>query len=444
MELVLEIKPNKDLVMKSAMMYVDGTVCKDFRVGRKRPPTSIWTKELLKERELVEIKSEGLGKVELVGPYVEEQDDPMPGNLEKDVVLKEHLLLQKRCRGLDSPRYQLGPQTQAIVFETADKQYKESECKKLFDFSDIPSFSLGFTQEDYDMEAETRKEVEKMDEKGVEVFSSRKSKISPTNEVMVRGRRAVTLMDHMKSPFYVRVVNVDKVENNEEKRLANILFKKRDGDESDVLFETISWSVYLNFMEEKKDSSSPAILFFSTFEVAENANSSYGGQTMLEKADIVFIPVSNVQQKFLLCVNLKNPVVTLIDSKKEGYKVTRKKKKNDDIDDMRVASILQRIFGQYLYAINHVKAVQIIECQIVRGNFTWQTDRRAKDYRIFLMRHMECYMGSDIGKWKCDLDVEGKKQNIQLGRLRNKYAAKLLLSDCNIYKDKIRKEIDGK
>nr|GEY11145.1 hypothetical protein [Tanacetum cinerariifolium] len=166
-------------------------------------------------------------------------------------------------RGLDSQRYQLGPQTQEIVFETTDKQYKESE------------------------------QVTKTYEKGVEAFSSRKSESSPTNEVMVRGRRAVTLTDRMKSPFYVRVVNVDKVENSKEKRLANILFKKRDGDDR--------------------------------------------GKTMLAKSDILFILVSNVQQKFLLCINLKNSAVTLIDSKKEGNKVTRKKKKDDDIDDMRVA-----------------------------------------------------------------------------------------------------------
>ncbi|GJX05749.1 hypothetical protein Tco_0193681 [Tanacetum coccineum] len=65
-----------------AMLYVDGTVCKDFRIGRKRPPTTIWTSELLKERELAEIKTGGLGKAELAGPYVEEEDDPMPENLE--------------------------------------------------------------------------------------------------------------------------------------------------------------------------------------------------------------------------------------------------------------------------------------------------------------------------------------------------------------------------
>nr|GEU73959.1 RNA-directed DNA polymerase, eukaryota, reverse transcriptase zinc-binding domain protein [Tanacetum cinerariifolium] len=34
-----------------AMLYVDGTVCNEFNVGQKRPPTSFWTMELLKERE---------------------------------------------------------------------------------------------------------------------------------------------------------------------------------------------------------------------------------------------------------------------------------------------------------------------------------------------------------------------------------------------------------
>ncbi|GJX70023.1 hypothetical protein Tco_0307194 [Tanacetum coccineum] len=75
-----------------------------------------------------------------------------------------------------------------------------------------------------------------------------------------------------------------------------------------------SWSAYLNFIEEKKDSISPARLFFPTFEVdtklfagdnaytlemfmeyAENANSSYGGPTMLEKADIILSDLKKAQ-----------------------------------------------------------------------------------------------------------------------------------------------------
>ncbi|GJW98816.1 ulp1 protease family, C-terminal catalytic domain-containing protein [Tanacetum coccineum] len=461
------INKGVDIFAKDVMMYVDGTVCKDFRVGRKRPPITMWTKELLKERELAEIKSGGLGKGELAGLYVEEQDGPMPDNLELEKRFIESLQYQQE-ENEDIGRASVHTEDETMANEGQEQSMEAG------DRTDILSFSLGLTQGKYDMGAETHQEVVNTSKKGVEAFSSRKSEsrfnidreenrvkarqdqldvvplnfFSPTNEVIVCGRRAVTLTDRMKSPFYIRVVNADKVENSKEKRLANILFKKRAGDDNDVLsttkyghqssrgqIETLgphepvddnvlsSWSAYLNFMEEKKDSISPARLFFSTFEVdkklfagdnaytlemfmeyAENANSSYGGQTMLEKADIVFIPVSNDQHKFIVCVNLKNPAVTLIDSKKEGNKVTRKKRKDEDINDMRVASILHRIFGQYLYAINHVKAAQIIECQLVRG----------------------------------------KKQNTQLGRLRNKYAAKLLLSYCNIYKGKIHEEMDGK
>ncbi|GKE51277.1 hypothetical protein Tco_1486433 [Tanacetum coccineum] len=66
-----------------AMFYVDGTVCNDFSTGRKITTTTIWTSEMLKERELAEIKSGGPGKAKLAGPYVEEEDDPMPKNLER-------------------------------------------------------------------------------------------------------------------------------------------------------------------------------------------------------------------------------------------------------------------------------------------------------------------------------------------------------------------------
>nr|GEY43056.1 hypothetical protein [Tanacetum cinerariifolium]GEY44872.1 hypothetical protein [Tanacetum cinerariifolium] len=302
----------------------------------------------------------------------------------------------RASRGLDSPRYQLGLQTQAIVCETTNKLYKECEQKY--------------------------KEVANTYGKDVEAFSSRKSESRLSidmEENRVKARR-----DPLDSPFYVRVVNVDKVENNKEKQLANFLFNKRDGDDSDVLFKTkyghqslrgqietlgsqepvddnvlSSWSAYLNFMEEKKDSISPARLFFPTFEVdkklfagdnaytldmfmkyAENANSSYRGQTMLEKADILAMISKN-----FLCVNLNNPAVTLIDSKKEGNKFTCKKKKDDGVDDMRVASILHRIFDQYLYDINHVKAAQIIESQIVHaklenGNAVWMLKVKSRTH----------------------------------------------------------------
>nr|GEU78248.1 ulp1 protease family, C-terminal catalytic domain-containing protein [Tanacetum cinerariifolium] len=184
--------------------------------------------------------------------------------------------------------------------------------------------------------------------------------------------------------------------------------KKRKMDNTIVMFCSRQ-SMGTNVQEGKKDSISPTRLFFPTFEVdkkmfagdnaytlemfmeySKNANTSYGGQTMLQEADIVFIPVGNGQHKFLVCVNLKNLGVTLIYSKKEEIKLRARKRK----------------------------------------------------MTILMMR--ELHQFCDIGKWKCGLNVKGKKHNTQLGRLRNQYTAKLLLSDCNIYKGKIREEMDGK
>ena len=63
------------------MAYVDGTKCNSLSVGRKRPPTSVWTAELLSERETEEIDSGGFGFGEIEGPFVE-QEDPMPDTIE--------------------------------------------------------------------------------------------------------------------------------------------------------------------------------------------------------------------------------------------------------------------------------------------------------------------------------------------------------------------------
>lgn len=64
------------------LCYVDGTKCNTFSVGRKRPPTSVWTMELLSERENAEVLAGGLGLGETEGHFVEEEEDPAPENVE--------------------------------------------------------------------------------------------------------------------------------------------------------------------------------------------------------------------------------------------------------------------------------------------------------------------------------------------------------------------------
>nr|GEW27380.1 hypothetical protein [Tanacetum cinerariifolium] len=299
-----------------AMLYVDGTVCNDFRIGRKRPPTTIWASKLLKERNLAEIKSEGLVKAKLAGPYQSEDNE--------------------RTTGLNAAEYEMGLETPKEVIKTAESAEQEM----------IGSGSDLCEQE---MMCSTDIEDNRGNAGQAPLDAVPLNYVSPMKEMMGRRKTVITETDRMKSPFYVRVVNADKDKNSNEKKLLVYLFLKMVGNVSDVLFETIywqkssrgqieslgpqepvdnnvlsSWSAYLNFLEGKKDKDSPA-------------------------------------------------AVSIIDSKKQVKKVsTRKKKKVEDIDDMRIEAIL----------------------------------------------------------------------NTQLGSLRNKYAAKLLLSYCNIYKSKIHEEMD--
>nr|GEW29960.1 hypothetical protein [Tanacetum cinerariifolium] len=231
---------------------------------------------------------------------------------------------------------------------------------------DIPSFILGLTQEEYDMGSERHKEVANTDEKGVEAYSSRKSKsrLSIGWEVMVHGRRAVTLTEHMKSPFYVRVVNDDKVENSEEKWLANFLFNKRDGDDSDVLFKT------------------------------KYGHKSLRGQIKTRGSQE---PVDDSDKKLFTCDN----AYTL-----EMF---------TEYAENAIPSYFGRLCWKSRYSPNFWP---VAVC--------YKPCKRSSNYRM-----SDC--ACDIGKWKCGLDVEGKKYNTQLGFLRNKYTAKLLVSDCNTY-----------
>nr|GFC46430.1 ulp1 protease family, C-terminal catalytic domain-containing protein [Tanacetum cinerariifolium] len=78
----------------------------------------------------------------------------------------------------------------------------------------------------------------------------------------------------------------------------------------------------------------------------------------------------------------------------------------------------------------------------IREDFDWQTDKRLNDCGVFLMCHMEAYMGTIISKWAWGLKTEGRKQNTLLGRLRKRYVTTLLLSKCNMHSDSVRAQLD--
>ncbi|GJT67909.1 hypothetical protein Tco_1019389 [Tanacetum coccineum] len=64
------------------MIYMDGVQCKSLQMVRKRPPTAAWSAEVLKERENEEIASGGFGLGEKEFPFLEEDENGFPEDLE--------------------------------------------------------------------------------------------------------------------------------------------------------------------------------------------------------------------------------------------------------------------------------------------------------------------------------------------------------------------------
>ncbi|GKC72837.1 hypothetical protein Tco_1118720, partial [Tanacetum coccineum] len=116
------------------MAYVDESKCNSFNVVRKRPPTLVWTSELLREREDEELNSEGFGFGEIKGLFVD-QEDPMPDNIEgfmcklnKHVnsIIKEKSKFEKT---LDATEYMFSGKL-AGFFERYVDALKYQGCRK--------------------------------------------------------------------------------------------------------------------------------------------------------------------------------------------------------------------------------------------------------------------------------------------------------------------------
>lgn len=70
----------------------------------------------------------------------------------------------------------------------------------------------------------------------------------------------------------------------------------------------------------------------------------------------------------------------------------------------------------------------------------WATKENVIDCRIFVMMHMEHYGGENQKNWNLDFPKEGREQEIQIIKLRMKYATKMLMHELNIHRQKMSEE----
>ncbi|KAM0036687.1 putative Ulp1 protease family catalytic domain, papain-like cysteine peptidase superfamily [Helianthus debilis subsp. tardiflorus] len=142
--------------------------------------------------------------------------------------------------------------------------------------------------------------------------------------------------------------------------------------------------------------------------------------------DIVFVPIFHHEKNhfYLMCFDLKRTKTTLLDN---VAPLENEEKDDHDPYDGRIRKTKQAFEG-YLERISHPKAANMKATPINRLKMSWRTCFNGIDCGIFLMRHMETYMGEDAKDYHCGF-VEEKTglQQKQIEGLRRKYTTKMLV-----------------
>nr|GEZ80899.1 hypothetical protein [Tanacetum cinerariifolium] len=370
------------------MLYVDGTICNEFNVGWKRPPTSFRTIKLLKKREYEEINSGGIGKASdlfrgnpSIGDVSQQyraalhyknggnegkssdlhrdnNDEPQQVTTLQEAVNKKRLTMDANSKD-GSSVFALGPSTKKEVLTMVDKVVEEFESSKKGNVEsstkgndfEPPSFSFGVTQD-----------IEKVSAIGTK--TSRKQIETLVNGEKIDDGVVDAWSEHLKSLESLRPEN----------SMSKIFL-------TDVYCDKKVFTI-----DEK------AIVSINNFlRVVETENERVGRKNMINLVDLVFIPFSNYGHEFLICINQKFLAVNMIDSKnnliKGGFHKSIIVTNTND---------MHKCFCQYLVRKNPNKA-----------------DKRPNDSSVFDAPH------------------------------GGKYVATLILSECNMHRDSVRAQLDG-
>ncbi|KAJ9554624.1 hypothetical protein OSB04_018669 [Centaurea solstitialis] len=142
---------------------------------------------------------------------------------------------------------------------------------------------------------------------------------------------------------------------------------------------------------------------------------------------LVFFPVVSSVHYFLVCFNLKEGKTQVIDNSAVDVSFSAKYGS--------IPITLRKVFVNVLKQLDDERVKKLNRGKPKREKMSWRTLRNQVDCAVFMMIHMETYMGQDVKDWDCGLANEGSTQKSQLLNLRHKYVGRMLLSDLNTKKN---------
>ncbi|KAD5507458.1 hypothetical protein E3N88_15161 [Mikania micrantha] len=162
-----------------------------------------------------------------------------------------------------------------------------------------------------------------------------------------------------------------------------------------------------------------------------NMSGMIGANNNIKVFDMVFFPILEFGHYYLLVFELKNSAISVIDNFHESIPLVGVK--DNAHYDMKY-SPYKVIFVEFLERTKHPKTDEIHATQIQKVHIPWATKTNVVDCGIFMMRHMEKFMGSRE-QFNCGFSTNGKKKKCQLNMLRKKILLHIIRSEVNTIRD---------
>ncbi|XP_057768866.1 uncharacterized protein LOC130988903 [Salvia miltiorrhiza] len=132
---------------------------------------------------------------------------------------------------------------------------------------------------------------------------------------------------------------------------------------------------------------------------------------------------------YVICVDVRREKVYVLDSQNESMEHCRDEKYQTTI------GLLKSMLADYMAYAGHVHRSNIVRrSKMTVVQIKWGDFKNINDTGVYMMRHMEMFMGDLSSSWTCGLAPKLKKQ---LNLLRVRYCASLIGWEKNQVKDAI-------
>nr|GMD81456.1 uncharacterized protein LOC109189836 [Ipomoea batatas] len=137
----------------------------------------------------------------------------------------------------------------------------------------------------------------------------------------------------------------------------------------------------------------------------------------------LFFPILQHNHFYLLCVDFKTEPLEIIDN--SASTEATQVKYGDTIENVKL------LLSKYFTSVGEkFKSIICENLKCKRMSMKWWDTRNTVDYGVYLMRHMESYVGESVAKWDCGL-TSGDRLQLQMLHLR--YMKELSTVDINAH-----------